>query len=63
MIHWHTQAGSINTNLKIKIYLTLPEISATNIATWNFHVDNSAKGRYDTILGRDLLTAFGLNFK
>ena len=28
---------------------------------WNFHVDDSDKGIYDMILGRDLLTEFGLN--
>ena len=27
------------------------------------HVDDSAKGRYDMILGRYLLTALGLNLK
>ena len=63
MMQWHTQAGSITTNLKVKIYLTLPEISATEIVTWNFHVDDTAKGRYDNILGRDLLTPLGLNLK
>ena len=31
--------------------------------TWNCHVDDSAKGRYDMILGRNLLTAFGMNLK
>ena len=30
---------------------------------WNFHVDESDKGRYDIILGRDLLTALVLNLK
>ena len=63
MMKRHTQAGSITTNLKVKIYLTLPEISATEIVTWNFHVDDTAKGRYDNILGRDLLTPLGLNLK
>ena len=29
--------------------------------TWSFHVDKSAKGRHYMILGRDLLTASGLN--
>ena len=40
----HTQAGSITTNLKVKIYFILPELSATKIITWNCHVDESAKG-------------------
>ena len=30
---------------------------------WNFHVDDSAKGRYDMILDTDILTDLGLNLK
>ena len=63
MIQWHTQAGSITTNIKVKIYFTLPEISATKIATWYFHVDDSDKSRYDTIVGRYQLIALVLNLK
>ena len=57
------QAGNITTNLKVKIYFTLPQISATKTATWNFHVDDYARGRYDIILGRCLLTQLGLNLR
>ena len=49
--------------MRFKIYFTLPEFSATNILTWNCHVDDSDKGRYDIILGRYILTALGLNLK
>ena len=52
----HAQAGNITTNLKVKIYLTLPGLIVTKIVIWNCHVDDSAKGRYDIILGRHLLT-------
>ena len=38
IMQWHTQAGSINTNLGVKIDLILPEFSATKIVMWNFHV-------------------------
>ena len=31
--------------------------------TWEFHVDKSTNGRYDTILGRDILTALRLDLK
>ena len=55
MIQYLTQEGSITTNLKLEIYFTLPELNATKIVTWNYHVDESAKGRYDIILGIDLL--------
>ena len=54
MIQWHTQAGNITTNIKVEIDFTLTKISATNIITWNFHVGDSAKGRYAMILGRDI---------
>ena len=60
-MQWHTQACIITTNLKVKIYLTLPEFSATKIVTWNCHADDSTKGRYYMILGRDILTALVLH--
>ena len=42
---------------------TLPTLSATNVVTWKCHVYESAKGRYDMILGRDILTSLGLHLK
>ena len=63
MIQWHTQAGKITTNLKIKIDFTLTEFGMTKTVTWNYHVDDSAKGTYDMILGIDILTTLGLNLK
>ena len=56
VMQWHTQKCNITTNIKVKIYITLPELSATKIMTWNCHVDESAKGRYDMILGINILT-------
>ena len=56
MIQWHTEAGNITSILRVKIDFTLAELSATKIATWNCHVNESDKGRYDKILGRDILT-------
>ena len=55
-IQCRTQAGNTSTNMKFIIYFTLPELSAMKIVTRNCHVCDSAKGRYDMILGRDLLT-------
>ena len=49
--------------IKVKVDFTLPVLSATNVVTWNCHVDDSAKGRYDIIFGRVLLIYLGLNFK
>ena len=56
VMQWHTQDGNINTNLKVKVDLPLPPLSATNVMTWKFHVDEFAKGRYDMILGQYVLT-------
>ena len=63
MIQWHTQGGIINTYIKVKVDFILPEVSATKIVTWNCHVDESTRGRYNMILGRDLLKSLGLNLK
>ena len=54
VMQWNTQAGNITINLKVKVDFTLPVLSAKNVVTWIYHVDDSAKGRYDMILGRDL---------
>ena len=55
VMQWHMQEGNITNNIKVDIYFTLPELSATKIMTWNCHVDESANGRYDMILGINLL--------
>ena len=55
-MQWHTQAGNITTNIKVEVDFTLPALSATNVVMWKCHMDDSAKGRYDIIVGRDILT-------
>ena len=55
-MQWNTQAVNITTNLKVKIDFTFPALSVTNVVTWNCHVDDYTKGRYDMILGRVILT-------
>ena len=62
-MQWHTQAVNITTNLKVKLYFTLLALSAMDVVTWKCHVDDSARGRYDAILGQDLLTGLWLNLK
>ena len=54
-MQWHTQAGNITTNLKVKVDSTLPALSAMDVVTWGYHVHESAKGRSYLILGQDLL--------
>ena len=60
-MQWHTQAGKITNNSKVKIDSALPKLSATKKVTWNFHMNDFAKGRYYIILGIYLLTELGLN--
>ena len=38
---WHMQVVSITSNIKVDIDFILPELSATKIVTWNFHVNDS----------------------
>ena len=54
-LQWQPQAGNITTILKVNVDFTLTTLSAINIVMWNCQVSNSAKGRYDMILGRYLL--------
>ena len=60
---WKTQAGKVTTSQKVNIDFCLPEFSATKIVSWKFHVDNKTDCSYYIILGRDLLTALGLDLK
>ena len=61
VMQWHTQAGNINTDLKVKLHFTLPKLRAMKIVTRNCHVYDSDKVRYVMILGRDSLTGLVLN--
>ena len=63
VMQWHMQAGNITTNLKVKVYFTLPTLRPTNVLMWTFHVDDFPKGIYDMILGRNILIKLGLNLK
>ena len=62
-MQWNIHAWNITTNIKVKIDFTLPALSATNVMMWKCHADDSDKGRYDMISGRDLLTELGLNIE
>ena len=63
VMQWHMQSGNITTGLKVTVGFTLPALSATYLVTWKCHVDDSTKGRYDMILGHDLLVELGLSLK
>ena len=62
-MQWQNQVGNITTNLKVKIYFTLPEFSVTKKLMWDFHVDDSDKVIHNMIMVRYILTALGLNLK
>ena len=49
-MQFHSQAGNITNDMKVKIYFTLPEFSMI----WEFHIDEPAKGIFDITLGRDI---------
>ena len=34
VMQWNTQSGNITTNVKVKVYFTLPVLSSTNVVTW-----------------------------
>ena len=62
-MQWHTQDGNITANIKVAVGFTLPGLSPAYVVTWNCHVDEYTKGRYDTIIRRYLLTELVLNLK
>ena len=47
--------------VEYRIFLNV--VCATKTVTWKCQVDESTNGRYNMILGRDLLTALGLYLK
>ena len=63
VMKWQTQAINITTNLMVKIDLNLPELSVTKIVTWNCHLGDSTKGKYDIVLGKYITTVLVFNLK
>ena len=62
-MQWHTQSRNITTNVKVKVDFTLLALSTKFFVTWKCHVDESAKGRYNMLLGKYVLTELGLHLK
>ena len=59
---WNTKGGNFTTKYTANVKFTLPELDANKIVTWKCHVDDSDEsGRYDMIIGRDLLAALSLS--
>jgi hypothetical protein len=62
--NWSTAAGVLNTNSKMKIEFSMPELYENKHITWTaFIFDQNIN--YDMIIGRDLLTLlkFEINFE
>ena len=60
---WENQAGKFMNSKKVNAEFFLPEFIATKIVTWKCHVKKSTNGRYNMILGRDLLNSLVLDIK
>ena len=60
---WETQAEKFRTSKKLNVEFLLHEFGATKIFTWKCYVAKLTNSRYNMILGRDLLTALGLDIK
>ena len=60
---WENKSGNFMTLKKMNVDFCLLEFSATKIVTWKCHLDEPTNGRYGMILGRDLLTALGMDLK
>ena len=58
---WENQSGKFMTLKNVNVDFCLTEFSGKQIVTWKFYVDKSTNGRYDMILGRDLLTSLGID--
>ena len=56
---WGTQARKFTTSKKVNVDFCLPEFIAMEIVTWKWHVDEYNNGKYDMLLGRDLLYQTG----
>ena len=62
-MQWNMQARNITTNYKVKVDFLLPALNPKIVVTQKINVDDSSKGRYDKIWGRDILIELGLNLK
>ena len=61
-IQWHTSAGVFATNQKVKVNFLIPDLHEKRLINHEFHVAKDL-GRYDMIIGRDLLSALQINIQ
>ena len=60
---WKIQAEMFTISKKADVDFFLLGFSATKILTWKCHIDDSTNSRYDTILGRHLITLLVLDIE
>ena len=58
-----TRSGKFTTSKKANVDFCLTQLNTKKIVTWKFHLDKSASGSYDMILGRYLPTTLGIYLK
>jgi hypothetical protein len=56
---WHTSAGTFDTTKKAQVQFILPELHEGRTIVYKAHIAKQL-GRYDMILGRDLLKELGI---
>ena len=58
---WTTPAGNLTTTYKCQSSFVLPEFFRDRVIEWDLHVSSNL-GAYDMIIGRDILSALGIQF-
>lgn len=59
---WTTPAGELETKTKVKCSFSIPEMHQGRVIDCQIHLTESL-GNYDMIIGRDLLTALGMDIR
>jgi len=52
----------MRTNQKVKAQFTMPELHEDRLIEWNLHV-TKALGKYDMIIGRDILQSLKIDLR
>ena len=58
---YQTGGGLMRTEYESEIHFSLPEFSDSKMIHWNFSVADASKIGYDMVIGRDLMTAIGMD--
>ena len=61
-VQWNTTAGTFVTSSRTKLQFKLPEFHEKRVVEYQVHVTKDL-GRYDMIIGRDILEELGIDIK